>query len=290
MIIETYAPAKINLGLEILNKRNDGYHNVDMIIQSVNLFDRVTLKETHDKCISIKHSKKINLDIQDDIAYKCAKLFFDRSKIKISGIFIEINKEIPLSAGLGGGSSDGAAVLVSLNELHGKPFNQGELMEIGSQVGADIPFCITGGTARAGGIGTDLRIIENKLNYFLILVKPNVSISTQKAYKLFDEIPYFESKNLDELENSICSSSLEDVCRNLFNRFESLINKKFILEIKSKFLSYEALGTLMSGSGSTVYGIFDNKYSANKCFESLKKNYKNVFMCEPISHGVKLNI
>ena len=288
MVIETYAPAKINLGLEILNKRNDGYHNVDMIMQSINLFDCITVKETNDSCISIKHTEKMDLKMEDDIAYKCAKLFFDRSKIETPGILIEINKRIPVSAGLGGGSSDGAAVLVSLNELYGSPFSQNELMELGSKVGADIPFCIIGGTARASGIGTDLKVIKSNLNYFLVLVKPKISISTQKAYSLFDKGSCLKFQNLNKLENFICSSNLEVFCQNLFNRFESLINKECIKEIKNEFMSYGALGSLMSGSGSTVYGIFENEHSANKCFASLKSRYEDVFMCLPISHGIKL--
>lgn len=288
MIIKAYAPAKINLGLEILNKRNDGYHNVDMVMQSIDLFDDIILKETNDKRISVKHNEMIDLNVQDDISYKCAKLFFDRLKIKTSGILIEINKRIPISAGLGGGSSDGAAVLKSLNELYGNPFNQSELMELGAEIGADIPFCIMGGTARAGGIGTVLRVIESNLKYFLVLVKPRVSISTKKAYSLFDKTSYLKFQNFDELEYYIKCSKLEAACNNLFNRFEELINKECIQEIKNELINYRAMGALMSGSGSTVYGIFENECLARRCFEKLKLRYDNVFICKPIDHGVEV--
>ena len=199
MVIKAHAPAKINLGLEILNKRNDGYHSVDMVMQSVDLFDDIILKETNDKCISVKYNERIDLNAQDDISYKCAKLFFDRLRIKTSGILIEINKRIPISAGLGGGSSDGAAVLKGLNKLYGNPFTQNELMKLGSEIGADIPFCIMGGTARAGGIGTVLRAIESDMKYFLVLVKPSVSISTKKAYSLFDKALHLKFQNFDEM-------------------------------------------------------------------------------------------
>ena len=288
MVIKAHAPAKINLGLEILNKRNDGYHSVDMVMQSVDLFDDIILKETNDKCISVKHNERIDLNAQDDISYKCAKLFFDRLRIKTSGILIEINKRIPISAGLGGGSSDGAAVLKGLNKLYGNPFTQNELMKLGAEIGADIPFCIMGGTARAGGIGTVLRAIESNMKYFLVLVKPSVSISTKKAYSLFDKALHLKFQNFDEMESYIKCSKLEAVCDSLFNRFEELINKDCIQEIKNELINYRAMGALMSGSGSTVYGIFENEFLARRCFEKLKLKYENVFICKPIDHGVEL--
>lgn len=288
MIIKVAAPAKINLGLEIISKQADGYHNVDMIMQSISLFDFVTLKKTESKSTLVKYTNKINLDIKNDIMFKCAELFFKRSGIRNSGLLIETQKNIPLSAGLAGGSSDGGAVLLALNELYGMPFKFDEIMELGAEIGADIPFCIMGGTARAKGIGTNLRAISSKLNYFLVIVKPSISVSTKEAYSLFDKAFNLKRVNLDKLENFILNSDLRNLCFSLFNRFESLIDGDFIKEIKNDLSKFKAIGSLMSGSGSAVYGIFQDEYLANRCYLSLKEKYVNVFICKPINHGVKL--
>ena len=195
MILKAYAPAKINLGLEIISKRTDDYHELDMVMQSIDLFDTVTIETNNSKSISVLHTKNIGCSEQNDITYKAAKVFFESLNNNHYGITIKIDKRIPLEAGLAGGSSDGAAVLVLLNSMYGKPFSQSELMKIGEQIGSDVPFCILGGTARAKGTGTQLRPINFFGDYFLVLVKPEISISTKEAYQLSDQIIKSEIKN-----------------------------------------------------------------------------------------------
>lgn len=289
MILKAYAPAKINLGLEILSKRSDGYHELDMIMQSIDLFDIVTVESTDSsRRISVLHTKSINCSEQNDITYKAAKLFFESLNKKDYSIVIKIDKKIPLGAGLAGGSSDGAAVLVLLNSMYGNPFSQSELIKIGGQIGSDVPFCILGGTARAKGIGTELRPINFFGDYFLVLVKPEISISTKEAYQLSDKIIKSEIKNFDLLENYLINNDFISMSKNLYNRFEDLICKETIGKIKQDFYLLGSESSLMSGSGSTVYGIFKSKISARKCYCKLKQKYKNVFLCKPIEYGVKI--
>lgn len=288
MILKAYAPAKINLGLEIISKRVDGYHELDMVMQSIDLFDTITIESTDDKYISVLHTKNIDCSEQNDITYKAAKLFFESLSKKDYGIAIKIDKKIPLGAGLAGGSSDGAAVLVLLNSMYGNPFSQLELMKIGGQIGSDVPFCILGGTARAKGTGTELRPINFFGDYFLVLVKPEISISTREAYQLSDKIIKSEIKNFDLLENALISGDFIGMSKNLYNRFEDLICRETISEIKQDFYSLGSEASLMSGSGSTVYGIFKDEISAQKCYYKLKQKYKSVFLCRPINYGVKI--
>lgn len=289
MILKAYAPAKINLGLEIISKRADGYHELDMIMQSIDLFDTITVESTDSsRHISVLHTKNIDCSEQNDITYKAAKLFFESISKKDYGIAIKIDKKIPLGAGLAGGSSDGAAVLVLLNSMYGNPFSQSELMKIGAQIGSDVPFCILGGTARAKGTGTELRPINFLGDYFLVLVKPEISISTKEAYQLSDKIIKSEIKNFDLLENSLINNNFVSMSENLYNRFEDLICKETISKIKQDFYLLGSEASLMSGSGSTVYGIFKDKISAQKCYYKLNQKYKSVFLCRPINYGVKI--
>lgn len=288
MILKAYAPAKINLGLEIISKRTDGYHELDMIMQSIDLFDTITIESTDSKHISVLHTKNIDCSEQNDITYKAAKLFFELLNKKDYGIAIKIDKKIPLGAGLAGGSSDGAAVLLLLNSMYGNPFSQLELIKIGGQIGSDVPFCILGGTARAKGTGTELRPIHFFGDYFLVLVKPKISISTKEAYQLSDKIIKSEIKNFDLLENSLINSDFIGMSKNLYNRFEDLICRETISEIKQDFYLLGSEVSLMSGSGSTVYGIFKDKIFAQKCYYKLKQKYKSVFLCRPIEYGVKI--
>lgn len=287
MILSAYAPAKINLGLEIISKRADGYHELDMIMQSINLFDKITIEATHDKKISVFHNKNIDCPEQEDITYKSANAFFKSLNKECKGIKITIDKKIPLSAGLAGGSTDGAGVLVLLNNMYGKPFSQSELMKIGGVIGSDIPFCILGGTSRATGTGTTLKAIKYFGDYSIILINPNISISTKEAYKLSDTFVKKEIKNFDLLEKYIINQDFTGISKNLYNRFEDLISKEIVQNIKQDLLLLGADVALMSGSGPTVYGIFKDEILAQKCYSKLKSTYRNIFLCKPISHGVK---
>lgn len=283
--MKAYAPAKINLGLEIIKKRSDGYHDVDMIMQSINLFDEIEVQTSNSGKINVLHEFPVDFEVQKDLTYKAANMFFEYLKKPCEGLEIKIKKRIPFSAGLAGGSADGAAVLVMLNRMYGEIFSLDELMQIGEKIGSDVPFCILGGTARATDKGQLLEKIENNLKYFLVLVKPKIDVSTEKAYSMFDNLNCPVREDLDLLQFSLKTANFNQFSGRLFNRFEDFILPELINGIKKEFLECGAKGALMSGSGPSVYGVFEDKASADTCFEIMKKRYEAVFMCQPLDTG-----
>lgn len=288
MNLKVLAPAKINLGLEILNKRPDGYHNVDMIMQSVSLYDALEVSISGDGAISIESNVNIGCETKKNIIYKAIKCFFEFTGIKNPGIFVYINKSIPICAGLAGGSSDAAATIVALNKLFDKELLQEDLMKIGSKVGSDVPFCICGGTVRASGRGDILIPINSKVKYHLVIVKPDVNISTANAYEESEHVKGENTGAIDKISFAISSGDLPLMCSSLFNRFESVVNIKEIDFLKNKLIALGANGALMTGSGSAVFGIFEDYVNAKKCHEIMVKNYKQSFLCEPIENGANI--
>ena len=276
------APAKINLGLEILGKNNDGYHNVEMVMQTVSLYDKVTVSVTSNGGINVICDKNINCEPTRNTAYRCATEFFEYTKIKNPGITIKIAKNIPMEAGLAGGSTDGAGTLIALNKIFGTNLSTNELMNLGGKIGADIPFCIMKGTAIATGIGTDLVKIVASQDYHVVIIKPDFSISTKEAYEKSDALDIKNHTKFDELVKALEEKNTVKIGENLFNRFESVISQKEIFYIKDKLINLGANGAIMSGSGSSVFGIFENSSKASNALEALKKDYTQVFLCRPI--------
>ena len=289
MVLKVLAPAKINLALEVFQKvKNSSYHNVDMIMQSVGLSDVVELSVCETEEILIKSDEDLNCTAENNICYKVAKKFFDYTGIKNRGIKINIKKSIPISAGLAGGSSDGAAVLVGMNKIFKTGLSETELCKIGGEIGADIPFCIVGGTARAKGIGTEIYKIESKASFYVVIVKPNISVSTALAYEKIDKIKNEKFFDVGNLEVGLKSGDIEVISKNLFNRFEKVADEEETEKIKKLLKENGSISSLMSGSGPSVYGIFNNKSKAEACFENIKKIYPKTFLCSFISHGAKI--
>lgn len=289
MSIKIFAPAKINLFLEILNLRNDGYHNVNMVMQSVNLCDELTISKSFDDKIKVTCDKKLDCSEKENIVYKLTKKFFEHTGIKNPGVHIDIKKVIPEKAGLAGGSSDGAATLIGLNEMFGTNLATEKLCSIAEKVGSDIPFCIVGGSALATGIGTEISKIDSNLNFWTVIVKPPVDVSTKEAYESIDKFKGSDLKNPAKLLDTLKQSDLKSLCENLFNRFEKNIQEKEIEKIKKLLLANGSLGACMSGSGPSVYGIFESFESAKLCEKVMKKYYKNVFVCSSINCGAFLD-
>ncbi len=283
MKIKISAPAKINLTLDILGKRPDNYHNVKMIMQAVSLYDYVTLEQTASGRITLECSDSAIPCDESNIAYKTADAFFERSGIQNGGLHIFIEKNIPSQAGLAGGSADGAAVLAGLNLMYNSPLSEDELKEAGSSVGADIPFCIIGGTALAKGTGTTLTRLEPMPECRIVLVKPPVGISTAAAYKAADSRDFIPESSSDIMLPLL--GNIYGIAENLHNDFESVAEVRCIGEIKRAMLECGALGACMSGSGTAVFGIFDNEAAQSKCIEMLKSEYEAVFAVCPVNHG-----
>lgn len=285
MKLTVLAPAKLNLFLDITGKRNDGYHIVNMVMQSISLYDEVT--------VSVNNSDKILISCSDNnipcdknnTVYKAAEKFFEYNELEPEGVTIKIKKRIPSQAGMAGGSTDAAAVLTAMNELFDTGLEKEELAQIAEEIGADVPFCIYGGTMTAGGIGTILNPLPDMPECFFVVVKPAFSISTKDAYEKSDSIGYEKSVSADDVVNGICNGSLEEIAEGLYNKFEEVAGINEIDDIKYLMESCGALGACLTGSGSAVFGIFDNRDEADECFDHLSSRYDQVFIAEPVFDG-----
>jgi 4-diphosphocytidyl-2-C-methyl-D-erythritol kinase len=252
------APAKINYLLDVIAKRPDGYHDLRMIMQRVNLCDQVILTVTDTPGIIVTCNSPGAPNGPKNIAWKAAKVLLDLSQSG-KGVTIEITKNIPTAAGLGGGSSDAATVLMGLNELLETGFSEQKLMEIGCTLGADVPFFIFKKTALAEGIGEKLTQLPEMPNCWILLINPGVHVSTAWAYRSLQLTSTSELNKLPEFFESI-----EQIVSVLSNDLEAVTIFAFpiIAEIKSRLIHLGAVGSMMSGSGPTVFGIFKDFYSA----------------------------
>lgn len=286
------APAKINLILDIVGKRNDGYHNLRSVMQAISIFDYVTLCVNDNKTgahfpnIQIKcNNPNIPTD-KKNIVYKACEAFFKSvGKADFGEIIIDINKNIPSGAGLAGGSADGAAVLVGLNNISGKIFSLKELCELGASIGADVPFCIVGGTTLCEGIGEKLTPLTSLPDCKILVVKPGVSISTPLSYKKFDELENPKLSDFSSFIKSLDNSDLSGVSKTLSNSLEDAAGESVIQEIKNTMLSSGALGSIMTGSGSAVFGVFNDEKQAEKCAEKFYNTQEFCQVCYPIKSG-----
>ncbi len=288
MEIKVKAYAKINLMLDIINKRTDGYHDLFMIMQSIGIYDTVTITENKSRKISITcNIDDIPLD-SHNIAYKAAYEFFRQTKIKNKGINIDIVKRIPHAAGLAGGSADGAGVLVALNELCKAGLTDDELCAMGVKIGADIPFCIKGGTLLAQGIGDVLNKVKPLRKCHILIAKPDFSVNTAFAYKQFDENGKVHTPDKFGMLCAMQSRDLTDICSKMENVFEQFIDVPNRVDIKEIMRNSGASGVCMSGSGPTVFGIFDDKEKAQSACEKLKPMVHDAIVTVPVSRGCRI--
>lgn len=281
------APAKINLYLDILGKTENDYHNVEMVMQTVSLYDLITVEKNNSENITLSSNKRFAGSITKNTAYKAAMEFFNFTKIKKQGIHINLNKKIPVCAGLAGGSADAAATLVALDKIFGTKLSKCELAQIGKNVGADVPFCVYGGTMKSTGIGTTLSSLVHMPKCFIVLSKPNIFISTKKAYALSDKFKIYP-KSITPIIRAINNKSILDIANNLYNHFEIVLNLQEVYNIKNIMLQNGAISSCMSGSGPTVFGIFHDKNSALNCTKTLINLKKHAFLCEPVKYGAIL--
>lgn len=270
LIIESYG--KINLGLDILYKRKDGYHELRTIMQQISLKDTIILKEIEEGIIIESNSSEIPLD-STNLVYKAWEKLSKINKID-KGIHIKINKEIPVAAGLAGGSTNAASVLKGLNEFWDLDLSEEELRTIGKDIGADVPYCIIGGTALAEGIGENLTKLKSFAGHHILLINPGIGISTEDVYSKLD----LEDKNrmdVNSIISSIESNDLELLSKNMINGMEKVVisENPIIGEIKQDILDCGAIGALMSGSGPTVFGLFQEEEKLDYCKEKLSKKY-----------------
>ena len=280
MRIKAYA--KVNISLDIVRKREDGYHLLEMIMQAIDLYDEINI-EKQKEGINIKCNKSYVPTDERNLAYKAAKLFIEKYNIN-SGVNINIKKNIPVCAGLAGGSTDGAAVLKIMNKLFEINATDEELMELGLKLGADVPYCIKGGTALCKGIGEDVRELKNFKNKIIVLVKPPFGVSTKSVYQEFNLNKVKSHPNTKLLIKAIEDNDLNTVSNNMKNLLENvtLRKHKVLINIKEEMKNYGALGTMMSGSGPTVFAFFEDMLKAQRCFEKMKSKYNDVFITRTI--------
>ena len=280
MRIKAYA--KVNISLDIVGKREDGYHLLEMIMQSIDLYDELNI-EKQNKDITIKCNKPYVPTDERNLAYKAAKLFIEKYKIN-GGVNINIKKNIPVCAGLAGGSTDGAAVLKAMNKIFGVEASDEELMELGLELGADVPYCIKGGTALCRGIGEKVTELNNFKDKILVLVKPPFGVSTKSVYQEFDLSKVRSHPNTEALIKAIEVNDLKLVSNNMKNLLENvtLRKHKVLINIKEEMKNLGAIGTMMSGSGPTVFAFFDDMLKAQRCFEKMKLKYNDVFITRTI--------
>ena len=272
------ANAKINLTLDVLGKREDGYHNLKMIMAEIPLYDTVTL--TKQQSISVSTNLHFLPNDQKNIAYRAAEEFFKVTGRK-AGVSVKIEKRIPVSAGLAGGSSDAAAVLKGLNQLYDTKFSLNELQEIGNRLGKDIPFCLLGGVALAEGTGEQLTVLPKLPDCFLVLVKPrHLNVSTKEVFGALKASDLELHPDTNGAVKALQNGDLNGLCRRFYNVLEEVTVKKHpvISDFKAVMLEYGALGSVMSGSGPSVFGVFSNEESARQAEEKLLTMDKQVFL------------
>lgn len=276
--------AKVNLTLDVLGKRDDGYHNIKSIMQTLSVRDDIEIDLGTGKPWCLKCTKEgIPLD-ETNLAWKAAKVYFERVKKDPGGLEIRITKRIPSQAGLGGGSADAAAVLRALNEHYGNPLSILALAELGSFVGSDVPFCTLCGTAMAEGRGERLRKLPNMPDCVFVICKPDFSVSTPELYKKIDSVAIAKRPDHSAMESALLAGDLGGVSQNLCNVFDPVVTEDHLElnYIKSIFNSYGAVGYQMTGSGSAVFAIVPNfEYAAVIC-NMLKENYPEVFIAKPV--------
>ncbi len=276
--IRIKAYAKINLAIDVLGKRKDGYHDVRMIMQEIDLYDEVVIQETLDSNIKIHTNLEYLPENRENLAYKAAEIFMQAFGIK-KGVEIDIQKNIPVSAGLAGGSTDAAAVLKGLNLLW-KTKAENQLMALGKKIGADVPFCINGGCALAEGIGDQLKPVTG-LDCFILLCKPNIRVSTAEVYQKLQLSDIINRPNIDEMvEHLNQKASIEEIRENMVNVLETVTMKEYpiLYNIKKKLLECRGEASLMSGSGPTVFGVFKDYDRGKSAYVNLKKTYNETYL------------
>ncbi len=279
------AYAKINLTLDVVAKRPDGYHDLKMIMQTVSLRDNIAVRRGCGE--GIKTITNLGYLPEDDrnIAVKAARAFFDATGVTCDGVHIAIEKFIPVAAGLAGGSSDGAAVLRALNRLYETNLSLNELCKIGVKVGADVPFCICGGTMLAEGVGEILTPINSMPECIVVLCKPGYGMSTAKVFGSLNIDKIKKHPDTERVISAIEDKDIASVAENMYNVLEEIVasEKHEIKKIEDILISHGALGAMMSGSGSTTFGIFNDQDAAKGVYKKLRSMYKETYITKTCS-------
>lgn len=270
--IQLKALAKINLGLDVLRRREDGYHEVKMIMQTIGLHDDLEIRKTKTPGIQVKTNLYYLPTNENNLVYKAAKLLMDEFQIQ-DGVSIQLKKRIPVAAGMAGGSSDGAAVLWGINQMYGLGLSMQALMERGVRLGADVPYCIQRGTALAEGIGEKLSVLPPMPKCTILIAKPGISVSTKFVYENLhaNDLKPEQHPDVDSMIEAMRQKDLGLLCSRMGNVLETVTIPAYpvINEIKRTMIDNGAIGSMMSGSGPTVFGVFDSPAAAKQAMKAV---------------------
>lgn len=288
--IQLKALAKINLGLDVLRRREDGYHEVKMIMQTIGLHDDLEIRKTKTPGIQVKTNLYYLPTNENNLVYKAAKLLMDEFQIQ-DGVSIQLKKRIPVAAGMAGGSSDGAAVLWGINQMYGLGLSMQALMERGVRLGADVPYCIQRGTALAEGIGEKLSVLPPMLKCTILIAKPGISVSTKFVYENLhaNDLKPEQHPDVDSMIEAMRQKDLGLLCSRMGNVLETVTIPAYpvINEIKRTMMDNGAIGSMMSGSGPTVFGIFDSPVAAKQAMKAVRAAKLAKQICLTTPYNVK---
>lgn len=288
--IQLKALAKINLGLDVLRRREDGYHEVKMIMQTIGLHDDLEIRKTKTSGIQVKTNLYYLPTNENNLVYKAAKLLMDEFQIQ-DGVSIQLKKRIPVAAGMAGGSSDGAAVLWGINQMYGLGLSMQALMERGVRLGADVPYCIQRGTALAEGIGEKLSVLPPMPKCTILIAKPGISVSTKFVYENLhaNDLKPEQHPDVDSMIEAMRQKDLGLLCSRMGNVLETVTIPAYpvINEIKRAMMDNGAIGSMMSGSGPTVFGIFDSPVAAKQAMKAVRAAKLAKQICLTTPYNVK---
>ena len=288
--IRLKARAKINLGLDVVRRREDGYHEVKMVMQMLRLYDQIDIEKTQESGILVRSNLSFLPTDEHNIAYKAAKVMIDQFGLE-QGVIIRIEKHIPVAAGMAGGSTDCAAVLYGMNKLFGLRLNQKKLRELGVKLGADVPYCLMRQTALSEGIGEILTPISPLQDCPILIAKPSVSVSTRHVYEHLKLDEQTMHPDIDGIVTALADGDLYGVTDRMANVLETVTvpEHPVIDEIKKQMMASGAVNALMSGSGPTVFGIFDDEEKAKKACEDMKASglARQIYLTRPFNQKIK---
>ena len=288
--IRLKARAKINLGLDVVRRREDGYHEVKMVMQMLRLYDQIDIEKTQESGILVRSNLSFLPTDERNIAYKAAKVMIDQFGLE-QGVIIRIEKHIPVAAGMAGGRTDCAAVLYGMNKLFGLRLNQKKLRELGVKLGADVPYCLMRQTALSEGIGEILTPISPLQDCPILIAKPSVSVSTRHVYEHLKLDEQTMHPDIDGIVTALADGDLYGVTDRMANVLETVTvpEHPVIDEIKKQMMASGAVNALMSGSGPTVFGIFDDEEKAKKACEDMKASglARQIYLTRPFNQKIK---
>ncbi len=283
MSVQEKAYAKLNISLDVTGRRPDGYHEMVMPMQTVSLCDELTL-HTEGEGVRARSNLRYVPGDERNLAVRAAKRYFEAIGEEKQGLRIELDKRIPVGSGMGGGSADAAAVLRALNRVYGSRLSRDELLGLAGEIGSDVAFCLLGGTMLATGRGEVLRPLPPLPPCRFVIVKPSFSISTPELFKKLDAAPIRIHPDTAGLLEALERGDLQGVCRRLYNVFEDVNDRRLctVREIKSALLDGGALGAVMTGTGSAVFGVFSDEAAAKACCERMKREYGFACVAETV--------